>query len=66
MKDWLPDKWIRRPGGVPKNLARLALNALTAIKATITGRFMDTDIVVIPHRMASQLRVLDVVISKPL
>jgi hypothetical protein len=71
VKNWLQGVWIRRPGGVPKKLAILPLNALTghltpAIKATITGSSLNTNTVVITQRMTSQLQVLDVVVNKPL
>jgi hypothetical protein len=35
------------------------------IKAAITGSSMNTDIVVIPEGMTSQLQVLDVMVNKP-
>jgi hypothetical protein len=37
-----------------------------AIKDTITGSSTNTDVVVIPGRMTSQLPVLDIVVNKPI
>jgi hypothetical protein len=41
-------------------------NLTPEIKATVTGSSINTDIVVIPEGMTSQLQMLDVVVNKPL
>jgi hypothetical protein len=70
MKDWLSVVWNGRPGVLLSNWRMLVLDAFKGhltpeAKATITGSSMNTDVVVIPGGMTSQLQVLDVVVNRP-
>jgi hypothetical protein len=70
MKDWsLVVVGNRRPGTLLRK-EMLILDAFKGhltpeVKATITGGSINTDLVVIPSGMTSQLKVLDVVVNKP-
>jgi hypothetical protein len=69
MKDWLLVVWNRRPGALLRKWGMLVLDAFKGhltpeVKATITGGSINTDLVVIPGGMTSQLQVLDVVVKK--
>jgi hypothetical protein len=69
MKDWLLVVWNRRPGALLRKRGMLVLDAFKGhltpdVKATITGGSINTDLVVIPRGMISQLQVLDVVVNK--
>lgn len=68
MVDWVKTIWNRRPGVLLKKRGMLVLDSfkghLTAdVKEEITKN--NTDLVVIPGGMTSQLQVLDVVVNKP-
>jgi hypothetical protein len=68
MKDWLSVVWNGRPGVLLREWGMLVLDAFKGhltpeANATITGRSMNTD-VVIPGGMTSQLQVLDAVVNK--
>lgn len=68
MGEWLRLVWNRRPGALLKKRGMLVLDAFRGhltpdIKGTI--RDMNTDLVIIPGGMTSQLQVLDVVVNKP-
>lgn len=69
MQDWLEVVWRRRTGAVPKQRGMLILNgfrghATDSVKSSMES--MDTDMVIIPGGLTSQLQVLDVVVCKPL
>jgi hypothetical protein len=69
-KDWLLVVWNRRPGALLRKRRMLVLDAFKGhltpeVKATITGGSINTDLVVIPGGVTSQLQVLDVVVNKP-
>jgi hypothetical protein len=69
MEDWLLVVWNTRPGALLRKWAILVLDAFKghltpAVKATIAGGCINTDLVVIPSGMTSQLHVLDVVVNK--
>jgi hypothetical protein len=70
MKDWLLVVWNRRPRALLRKGGMLVLDAFKGrlspeIKATITDGSINTDLVVIPGGMTSQLQVLDVVVNRP-
>uniref|UniRef100_A0A8D0NR30 Pogo transposable element derived with KRAB domain n=2 Tax=Sus scrofa TaxID=9823 RepID=A0A8D0NR30_PIG len=69
MQDWLEVVWRRRTGAVPKQRGMLILNgfrghATDSVKSSMES--MNTDMVIIPGGLTSQLQVLDVVVYKPL
>ncbi|PNJ17814.1 pogo transposable element with KRAB domain isoform X1 [Pongo pygmaeus] len=69
MQDWLEVVWRRRTGAVPKQRGMLILNgfrghATDSVKNSMES--MNTDMVIIPGGLTSQLQVLDVVVYKPL
>ncbi|XP_015441642.2 pogo transposable element with KRAB domain [Pteropus alecto] len=69
MQDWLEVVWRRRAGALPEQRGLLIVNgfrghATDAVKSSMAS--MDTDMVVIPGGLTSQLQVLDVVVYKPL
>lgn len=69
MQDWLEVVWRRRTGAVPKQRGLLILNgfrghATDSVKSSMES--MNTDMVIIPGGLTSQLQVLDVVVYKPL
>ncbi|XP_045402568.1 pogo transposable element with KRAB domain isoform X3 [Lemur catta] len=69
MQDWLEVVWRRRPGAAPKQRGMLILNgfrghATDSVKNSMDS--MNTDMVIIPGGLTSQLQVLDVVVYKPL
>ncbi|KAM9241808.1 pogo transposable element with KRAB domain [Dugong dugon] len=69
MQDWLEVVWRRRTGAVPKQRGMLILNgfrghATDSVKSCMEN--MNTDMVIIPGGLTSQLQVLDVVVYKPL
>ncbi|XP_072504854.1 pogo transposable element with KRAB domain isoform X1 [Notamacropus eugenii] len=69
MQDWLEVVWKRRTGAVPRQRGMLILNgyrghATDSVKNSMET--MDTDMVIIPGGLTSQLQVLDVVVYKPL
>lgn len=69
MQDWLEVVWRRRTGAAPKQRGMLILNgfrghATDSVKSSMES--MDTDMVIIPGGLTSQLQVLDVVVYKPL
>lgn len=66
--DWLKTVWNRRPGALLKMKGMLALDAFRGhltpqVKKEVEA--MNTDLVIIPGGMTSQLQVLDVVVNKP-
>ena len=66
MKDWLLVVWNRRPGALPSKQGMLVSDKfkghLTPGKrATITGRSINTDPVITPVGMTSQMQMLDIV-----
>jgi hypothetical protein len=68
MKNWLLVVWDRKPGALLRKRVMLVLDAfkghlIPEVKATITGSSINTDLVVIPGSMTSELQVLDV--NKP-
>ncbi|KAK2509148.1 hypothetical protein MC885_012543, partial [Smutsia gigantea] len=69
MQDWLEVVWRRRTGAAPKQRGMLILNgfrghATDSVKSSMES--MNTDMVIIPGGLTSQLQVLDVVVYKPL
>ncbi|XP_054976151.1 pogo transposable element with KRAB domain [Sorex araneus] len=73
MRDWLDVVWRRRGGGgggkLPQQRGLLILNgfrghATDSVKGAMES--LDTDMVIIPGGLTSQLQVLDVVVYKPL
>lgn len=69
MQDWLEVVWRRRTGAAPKQRGMLILNsfrghATDSVKSSMEN--MNTDMVIIPGGLTSQLQVLDVVVYKPL
>lgn len=69
MQDWLEVVWKRRTGAVPKQRGMLILNgfrchATDSVKSSMES--MNTDMVIIPGGLTSQLQVLDMVVYKPL
>lgn len=70
MQDWLDVVWRRRTGaGAPKQRGMLILNgfrghATDSVKSSMES--LNTDMVIIPGGLTSQLQVLDVVVYKPL
>lgn len=69
MQDWLEVVWRRRTGAVPRQRGMLILNgfrchATDSVKSSMEN--MNTDMVIIPGGLTSQLQVLDVVVYKPL
>ena len=66
--DWLKVVWGRRPGALLRKRGMLILDSF---RGHITEKIrkqiseMNTDLVVIPGGMTSQLQVLDVVVNKP-
>jgi hypothetical protein len=69
MVEWLKEVWHRRPGALPEKRGMLVLDAfkghLTEKVKTVASNLLNTDLVIIPEGMTSQLQVLDVVINKP-
>lgn len=66
--DWLKVVWNRRPGALLRQRAMLVLDAFRGhlteqVKTNV--RDNNTDLVIIPGGMTSQLQVLDVVVNKP-
>uniref|UniRef100_A0A3Q1GUX3 Pogo transposable element derived with KRAB domain n=1 Tax=Acanthochromis polyacanthus TaxID=80966 RepID=A0A3Q1GUX3_9TELE len=66
--DWLKVVWGRRRGGLRKTRSMLVLDAFRGhltepVKKQL--RSMNSDLVIIPGGMTSQLQVLDVVVNKP-
>jgi hypothetical protein len=68
MEDWLGCVWERRPGALTKPRSMLAIDAFhgylyNRIKNNLRSK--NTDLVIIPSGMTSQLQPLDVSINKP-
>jgi hypothetical protein len=65
--EWLKEVWHRRPGALLKKRGMLVLDAfrghLTEKVKTIASDLLNTDLVIIPRGMTSQLQVLDVVVN---
>jgi hypothetical protein len=68
MVKWLKEVWHRRPGSLLKKRGMLVLDAfkghLTEKVKTVASNLLNTDLVIIPGDMTSQLQVLDVVVNK--
>jgi hypothetical protein len=69
MVEWLKEVWRRRPGALLKKRGMLILDAfmghLTENVKTVASNLLNTDLVIIPGGMTSQLRVLGVVVNEP-
>jgi hypothetical protein len=70
MVEWLKEVWQRRPGALLKKTGMLVLDSfkghLTEKVKTVASNPLDTDLVIMPGGMTSQLQVLDAVVNKPL
>jgi hypothetical protein len=71
MKDRLAVVWTSRPGVLLRKLGAMVLHAFKrhlapAIETTFAGFSVNTDLVVIPGKMTSELQVLGIVVKKPL
>lgn len=69
MQDWIEVVWRWRTGAVPRQRGMLILNgfrcgATDSVKSSMES--MNTDMVIIPGALSSQLQVLVVVVYKPL
>jgi hypothetical protein len=67
---WLRRLWHRRPGTLLKKIGMLVLGAFKSrleekVKKTIASDLPNTDLLIIPGGMTSQLQTLDVVVNKP-
>jgi hypothetical protein len=69
MVEWLKEVWHTRPGALLNKRQMLILDAfkghLTEEVKTVASNLLNTDLVIIPGGMNSQLQVLDVVVNKP-
>jgi hypothetical protein len=67
--EWLKEVWHRRPGSLLRKREMLVLDAfkghLTEKVKTVASNQLNTDLVIIPGGMTSQLQVLHVVVNKP-
>jgi hypothetical protein len=68
MMDWIKVVWNRRPGSFLSKQMLLVLDALKGhptqdVKEEV--RKANTDLIMIPGGMTSQLQVLDMVVNKP-
>jgi hypothetical protein len=68
--EWLREVWHRRPGALIQERGMLGLDAfrshLTQKVNTVASNLLNTDLVIIPGGMTSQLQVLDVAVNKTL
>jgi hypothetical protein len=69
MDKWLKEVWHRKPGALLKKRGMLDLDAfkghLTDKVKTVASNLLNTNLVIIPGGMTSQLQVLDVVVNEP-
>jgi hypothetical protein len=68
MEDWFGCVWERRPGALSKPRTTLAIDAFRGhLSDRIRNRLRNknTDLVIVPSSMTSQLQSLDVSINKP-
>jgi hypothetical protein len=68
MVEWLKDVWHTIPGALLKKRGMLVWDAfkghLTEKVKSVASNLLNTDLVIIPGGMTSQLQVLDVVVNK--